>query len=105
MSKPEKRRYKLSKVIDEVRDKVGGSIEIETDDGQVFIIDPPPLWNDTAVDPNVGPNDTGKAVFGEERWEQFKKAGGSYVLLNRVLEKWGEDQASDLGKSSASADS
>lgn len=104
MSKPNKKRYKLSTVVAEAREK-HPQIEIETDDGQVFKVDPPQFWSDEAADPKVGPRETMISILGEDQYEKYKAAGGSYASLNLVIEAWAQDQGADLGKSSASTGS
>lgn len=104
VSKPNKKRYKLSEVVAEIRSK-HPDIEIETEDGQVFTIPPPQLWSDKATDPKVGAQETGEELMGVDQYAAFKAAGGSYAYLNFVIGKFTEEQKTDLGKSSASSNS
>lgn len=101
MSKPNKKRYRLSTVAAEARAK-HPQIEIEADDGQVFTIDPPQLWPDAATDPDVGPRETMTALLGDQL-AAYQAAGGTYALLNLVIEQYSADQGVDLGKSGASS--
>lgn len=103
MSKP-KKTYKVSQVVSEAREK-HPPIAMELDNGEVFEFDPPQFWNDDAADPHIGPKATMIAVLGEEQYQRYIAAGGTYSMINLVITAWAEDQGVDVGKSSASASS
>jgi len=89
-------RYKLSEVVAEIRDE-HEQIEIETDDGQVFSIDPPELWPDDVL-AAANPVESARAVLGD-RYSAFLAAGGSAGLVSVIVER---ESKARLGESAAS---
>lgn len=65
-----------------IRDR---AIDIEMANGDSFHIDPPELWPDTVNDADE--LETAKIILGgEERYEAFVAAGGSYRALGSIIE-------------------
>lgn len=79
--------------------KMAGAIEIEVDDGQVFVIPPPDLWPDEGHAARGDLPATAKAILGEDRYAAFLEAGGSARMLNAIF---AEHHGADPGESSAS---
>lgn len=80
MSKPNKKRYKLSTIKAQFAEAVGGEdVEFELDDGEVLTF-PHPLFADDdwskAVDEAEGSADKARAMLGDEQYEKFKAQGG-----------------------------
>lgn len=80
-----------------------GAVEIETEDGQVFRIDPPELWPDDIQENLQSGNNIAiaRALIGE-RYDDFVASGGSANLLVGVL---GSVHGVSVGESSASSSS
>ena len=101
MSKPNKKRYKLSAVVNEIRAE-HPDIEIETDDGQVFVVPPAQLWSDEQIKQiqNSGENALimARALLGDE-YDKFVAAGGTAALLAHIVAESGK---AGVGESSAS---
>lgn len=79
------KRYVLAEFREE-RNRLA-SIEIETDDGQVFVIPAPELWPDT-VGPAARKGDVvavAKLVLGDEMFDRFTRAGGSARMLDAIM--------------------
>ncbi|MGW7473657.1 hypothetical protein ACWGIT_18940 [Streptomyces cyaneofuscatus] len=79
MSKPNRKRYRLSEVKDQFREAVGGdAVEFETDKGDVLTF-PHPLFADdnwsTAVDDADTSKDKAIAILGPEQYETYQAAG------------------------------
>lgn len=60
-----------------------GGVEIETADGQVFVIPPPELWSDE-VQTSKGIMGNARAFLGD-RYEAFVAAGGSAAVVNAIV--------------------
>jgi hypothetical protein len=79
--------YKLADVIRENQERAH-KIAIEADDGTVFHIDPPELWDDDIFTQTGGtPVDQAIAIMGEAEYARFRKAGGSAMLVDYVIKK------------------
>ncbi|MFJ1782606.1 hypothetical protein ACIOKA_38505 [Streptomyces anulatus] len=79
MSKPNRKRYKLSEVKAQYTEAVGGDVvEFETDKGDVLTF-PHPLFADddwsTAVDDADTSKDKAVAILGAEQYETYRAAG------------------------------
>ncbi|MFC8859331.1 hypothetical protein [[Kitasatospora] papulosa] len=94
MSKPNKRRYRLSQVKAQMEEAVGGStVEFETDAGDVLTF-PHPLFTDEEWDEKVdnaeNAHDKAVAILGEEQYEKYAAAGhadGDIALLMLAVQQ------------------
>lgn len=94
MSKPNKRRYKLSQVKAQMEEAVGGDqVEFETDAGDVLTF-PHPLFTDEEWDEKVDgaetAHDKAVAILGEEQYEKYTAAGhkdGDIALLMMAVQQ------------------
>lgn len=62
-------------------------VDIETEDGQVFHVDPPQLWSDEAVAKSQAGDSNGlliEIIGGPDRYAAFKAAGGSLSILDSI---------------------
>jgi hypothetical protein len=79
MSKPNKKRYKLSEVKQQYVDAVGGEdVEFELDNGEVLTFPHPLFAPDewaTAVDAAESNAEKARAILGAEQYEAFRAAG------------------------------
>lgn len=102
MAQPNRKRYRLAEVVQEVRDSSPG-IEVEADDGQVFQIPPPELWPDEAIElSDKDPVGAARAVLGPKEYERWRAAGGSAALLFAVI---GREAGATVPELLASTDS
>lgn len=64
-----------------------GAIEIETDDGTVFRVDPPELWDDELTELSQNDDNVGlaKRLIGEEEYPAYVAAGGNAMLLMSII--------------------
>lgn len=99
MSKRDNRRVLLTDYKDKKRRE--GSIEIETDDGQVFTVDPPELWPDVKFS-DLENEAVGRLLLGDEPFERFIAAGGTATILLGILN---EKHDLTVGESEASSSS
>ncbi|MEU1152640.1 hypothetical protein ABZ369_06425 [Streptomyces sp. NPDC005918] len=92
MSKPNKKRYRLSEVRAQYAEAVGGeNVEFEGPGGEIYTM-PHPLfapkeWKE-AVDEADDDEGQARAMLGEEQWAKFDAAGGDPTdlsLLNMAL--------------------
>lgn len=97
-SKPEK-TIKLADLIREA-EEAKHKIRIEAENGEVFEIDPPELWDDDVFAVTGGPVAEAKAIMGEEEYARFRKAGGRATLVSYLIEK--RIKGTSLGESEAS---
>ncbi|MFJ7238216.1 hypothetical protein ACIQWB_13935 [Streptomyces olivaceus] len=79
MSKPNRKRYKLSEVKQQMTEAVGGDqVEFETDNGDILTF-PHPLFTDQEWDEKVdgaeNPRDKALAILGEEQYAKYAAAG------------------------------
>ncbi len=108
MSKPNKRRFKLSEVRTQQAQKRGGStIDFETDNGDTFSIPAPGFWTDDQA-ALIGNADTVKLATallgGEDNYARFKAAGGQSQDISLVMAAYADAQgANSEGESSASS--
>lgn len=99
MSKPNRKRYKLSEVKQQMTDAVGGDqVEFETDNGDVLTF-PHPLFTDEEWDEKVDGAETARdkaiAILGEEQYEKYAAAGhkdGDIALLMLAVQQDMQDQ-------------
>ncbi len=99
MSKPNKKRYKLSEVKTQMAEAVGGDdVEFETDNGDVLTF-PHPLFTedewDQRVDGADNAHDKAVAILGEEQYEKYAAAGhkdNDIVLLMMRVQMDMQDQ-------------
>lgn len=109
MSKPNKRRFKLSEIREAQANKTGRTIEVETDDGQVFELPTPHFWSDEASSLIGKGRDVELATMllgGEQRYAEFHAAGGQAADLGILLTAYAQDQGiGTAGESGASSDS
>lgn len=96
------KRVNLSAYKAEKRDK--DSIEIETDDGDVFVIDPPSLWPDSVAElaKNQDLQGIARALLGDARFDEFVAKGGSATIISKIVE---EELGGTVPESSASPSS
>jgi hypothetical protein len=86
--------YDLAEVIAEAREE-HPPITIRVAD-QVFSVDAPQLWSDEAINPNVGPEETARAVLGDQ-FDAFRAAGGTVSGFSLVLAAWAKDNGVNWG--------
>ncbi|MGW0642384.1 hypothetical protein [Streptomyces badius] len=94
MSKPNRKRYRLSEVKQQFTDAVGGeTVEFETDAGDVLTF-PHPLFTDEEWDQKVDnaetAHDKAVAILGDEQYEKYKAAGhgdGDIALLMMAVQQ------------------
>lgn len=99
MSKPNRKRYRLSEVKQQMTDAVGGDqVEFETDAGDVLTF-PHPLFTDEEWDEKVdsaeNAHDKAVAILGEEQYEKYHAAGhkdGDIALLMLRVQQDMQDQ-------------
>lgn len=107
MSSPNRRRFKLAELRQKESERTGDAFEIETDSGETFEIAAPGFWPDAVKEHIAAGNDVKAAqvLLGQQRYLQFREAGGraSDVLL--ALRAFADDQGVELGESSASSSS
>lgn len=74
------------------------AIEIETEDGTIFAIDPPALWPDEIQPLALGEDMVGmaKMLIGEDKYAAFVAAGGSAAMVGAMV---GEELGLDVGES------
>lgn len=108
MSKPNKRRFRLSEIRETQARKTGSEIEIETDDGSVFVIPAPGFWPDEATE-LMGQNKeialATALLGGAEEYARFKQAGGRSNDVALAISAFAADQGVTEGESSASSGS
>ncbi len=100
MSKPSKKRYRLSEIRQNAETKKGSVIEFDAPNGQEFSIPAPGFWPDEVYD-SVNATDTvamAKALLGE-RYEDFRASGGRADDIALLIEAWSADQGTELPKS------
>lgn len=99
MSKPNKKRYRLSEVKTQMAEAVGGNdVEFETDNGDVLTF-PHPLFTDEEWDERVDgaetAHDKAVAILGEEQYKKYTAAGhkdGDIGLLMLRVQQDMQDQ-------------
>ncbi|MFE9937393.1 hypothetical protein [Streptomyces hirsutus] len=79
MSKPNRKRYRLSEVKQQFTEAVGGDqVEFETDNDDLLTF-PHPLFTDDEWDKKVdaaeNAHDKALAILGEEQYEKYRAAG------------------------------
>ncbi|SBU99998.1 MULTISPECIES: hypothetical protein [unclassified Streptomyces] len=79
MSKPNRKRYKMSEVKAQMEEAVGGNVvEFETDKGDVLTF-PHPLFTDDDWDEKVDAAENSRAkaiaILGDEQYEKYHAAG------------------------------
>lgn len=91
MSKPNKRRLKLSEMREQAMESLGmePGFELELDNGEVVVVPNPTLVPDDVQekmsDPNQNPIDTARAVLGEVEHKRLLDGGGH---SNDVMLAW-----------------
>lgn len=99
MSKPNRRRYKMSEIVTEIHERKP-TIDIEMDDGQVFSVPPAELWSDEALNlTSDDPVAAASALLGAKAYGEFVAAGGSAALMFAIIAK---EAGVDVGESPAS---
>jgi len=88
--------YELSEVVAEIRDE-HPPIVIKAA-GEAFEIAPPQLWSDEIIENGTDPVTTARLLLGD-RYDAFVAAGGSAIVLARILQK---EAGVSVGESSAS---
>ncbi|MEU8704209.1 hypothetical protein [Streptomyces sp. NPDC048565] len=94
MSKPNRKRYRLSEVKAQMEEAVGGNeVEFETDAGDVLTF-PHPLFTDEEWDARVDGAETARdkaiAILGEDQYELYSAAGhadGDIALLMLAVQQ------------------
>lgn len=98
MPQPNRKRYRLSQVVQEVRDTKPG-FEIEGEGGALFTVPPPELWPDTVLElANSEPLTAAQIVLGDQ-YQAYREAGGSAALLFHIVSM---ETGVPLGESAAS---
>ncbi|MGW4728090.1 hypothetical protein ACWEQC_02605 [Streptomyces shenzhenensis] len=102
MSKPNKKRYKLSEVKAQMTEAVGGDVvEFETDAGDVLTF-PHPLFTDDEWDEKVdgAENSHAKAVaiLGEEQYEKYTAAGHADSEIGLLMLAVQQDMQAQIKK-------
>lgn len=91
MTKPNKRRLKLSEMREQAMESLGmePGFELELDDGGIVVVPNPTLVPDDVQakmsDPDQNPIDTARAVLGEEDHKRLLAGGGH---SNDVMLAW-----------------
>lgn len=94
-------RVKLSEYKE--RKRAEGGVEVEADDGTVFVVDPPELWSDEVLElSQAGDNFAAARGLLGDQYEAFTAAGGSAATLLGILK---EAKGLDVGESQASSSS
>jgi hypothetical protein len=104
MSKPNRKRFKLSEIRQQAAETTGDVFEIETDDGQLFEVPAPGFWEDDikalfAANRDV---DGVKALLGPREYLKFRAAGGRADDVALALRAFAKEQGVEVGESSAS---
>lgn len=88
------KRVKLADYIERRRE--AGLVEVETDDGTVFPIDPPEIWGEEQMDAaKLGTNEAMSRALLGDRYDEFISKGGSPNLLMNLLS---EEHGVSLGE-------
>jgi hypothetical protein len=98
MSKPNKKVYRLSQVVTEVREK-HPDIVIELDEGEPIRILPPQLWPDAVTKLGADNLAVAQELMGD-RYSDFIAGGGTIGVFGEIIGDATGD--GDLGESSAS---
>ena len=83
-----RRRILLTDYEQKKRDERG--VEVETPDGQVFVIDPPLFWPDSfAVASEAGDEPAMLAAMlgGADRLAAYEQAGGSHKVMLQLIQE------------------
>lgn len=88
------KRVRLADYIERKRET--GLVEVETDDGTVFAVDPPEIWGEEQIAAaKIGTNEAlSRALLGD-RFDEFIAKGGSPNLLMNLLS---EEHGVSLGE-------
>ncbi|MEV0608130.1 hypothetical protein AB0I61_17365 [Polymorphospora rubra] len=108
MSKPSKRRFRLSVVREGAAKRRGSTIEIETDDGQVFSMPAPGFWDDPIAELMGKGKEVELATAllgGPDEYARFRASGGRAQDIALTIAAFSEDQGVNEGESSASSSS
>ncbi|MCX4661502.1 hypothetical protein [Streptomyces uncialis] len=102
MSKPNKKRYKLSLVRAQYAEAVGGeTVEMELNNGEIVTF-PHPLFADdewaARVDEAQNNGAKARAILGEDQYEQLRAAGNEDVEVSLTLMALNEDSQGQLKK-------
>ncbi|MFJ9427602.1 hypothetical protein [Streptomyces sp. NPDC101249] len=102
MSKPNKKRYKLSEVKAQMTEAVGGDqVEFETDAGDVLTF-PHPLFTDDAWDEKVDAAENSRAkalaILGEEQYEKYQSAGHADSEIGLLMLAVQQDMQAQIKK-------
>jgi hypothetical protein len=104
MSKPNRARFRLAELRTKRAAEHGDSIEIETDDGQMFTVPAPGFWGDDVKEHLAANRDVAavKALLGPADYLRFREAGGRADDVMLALAAYSEAQGLTVGESSAS---
>lgn len=108
MSKPNRKRFRLSQIREAQANKTGRIIEVETDDGQVYEIDAPGFWADEATELMGKGREVDLATVllgGKEKYAAFKASGGRAQDVALAISAFQDDQGVTEGESGASSGS
>lgn len=102
MSKPNRKRYKLSEVKAQMTEAVGGDVvEFETDKGDVLTF-PHPLFTDDEWDEKVDAAENSRekaiAILGEEQYEKYTAAGHSDSEIGLLMLAVQQDMQAQIKK-------
>lgn len=84
--KPGPRRVLLSDF--KAKKEQEGAIEIETDDGEVYVIPPPELWSDDVIAAVRTDEVAAAKVMLGGRYEAFVAAGGSAAMIMAIFKDY-----------------
>lgn len=85
---PKKRHVHHVKLTDFKAKKADeGAVEIETDDGEIYRVDPPELWDDSITEMSQNDDNIGvaRALIGPDRYAAFIAAGGNAMVVMSIL--------------------
>lgn len=102
MSKPNRKRYKLSEVKTQMTEAVGGDqVEFETDAGDILTF-PHPLFTDDEWDERVDGADNSRekaiAILGEEQYEKYAAAGHADFEIGLLMLRVQQDMRDQMKK-------
>ncbi len=106
MSKPNRKRFRLSQIREAQANKTGRVIEVETDDGAVYEIDAPGFWPDEATELMGKGREVDLATVllgGKEKYAAFKASGGRAQDVALAISAFQDDQGVTEGESTASS--
>jgi hypothetical protein len=101
VGKHSSKRFSVAAVRNAEAQRLGlDTLELETEDGQVFSFPAPGFWPDEAKKSIKANDDIGcaRALLGAAKYQQFVLSGGRADDVLLALKAFAEDQGIDLGK-------